>query len=170
MIPANSTDPESPAWKIVRQVTPARSSLFYQIGLAAVALAMIFLPILYVAIILLVAYGVYCHAIDPLYTLGSGWIALLGYLAPIIVGIILVFFMVKPLFARRPKEGEMQEVLPEDEPELFRFVNAICDLVRAPRPRRVQIDLQINAWAGFRRGLHDLFGRNLTLTIGLPLV
>jgi Zn-dependent protease with chaperone function len=166
----NSTETKEPIWKVAGHVSPAPISLLYNIGLVAAAIAMVLLPIIYIGIIFAVAYAVCHHAVHPWYSLGSGWVAVLGYVAPLIVGAILVFFMIKPLFARRPKEVEDQQVREDDEPDLFRFVHAICALVKAPRPHRIQIDLRVNASAGFRRGLLDLFSRNLTLTIGLPLV
>jgi Zn-dependent protease with chaperone function len=165
-------DNHAPAaeWRIVGETRPKPVSLLYKLGLAAVALVMVLLPITYVGIIVLVAWGVYEHALHPRYQLGGGTLALLGYLAPIIVGGVLVFFMIKPLFARRPKDYEPRGVLPEEEPELFRFIYAVCDTVQAPRPVRVLVDFQINAFAGFRRGLPDMLCRRLTLSIGLPLV
>jgi Zn-dependent protease with chaperone function len=165
-------DNHAPAaeWRIVGATRPKSVSLPYKLGLAAVALVMVSLPIIYVGIIVLVAWGVYEHALHPRYQLGGGTVALLGYLAPIIVGGVLVFFMIKPLFARRPKDYEPHDVLPGEEPELFRFIYAVCDAVQAPRPARVLVDFQVNAFAGFRRGLPDLLRRRLTLSIGLPLV
>jgi Zn-dependent protease with chaperone function len=165
-------DNHAPAaeWRIVGETRPKSVSLLYKLGLGAVALIMVLLPIIYVGIIVLVAWGVYEHALHPRYQLGGGTVALLGYLAPIIVGGVLVFFMIKPLFARRPKDYEPSGVLPAEEPELFRLIYAVCDTVQAPRPARVLVDFQVNAFAGFRRGLPDLLRRRLTLSIGLPLV
>lgn len=162
--------PPAAEWRIVGETRPKPVSLLYKLGLAAVALVMVLLPIIYVGIIVLVAWGVYEHALHPRYQLWGGTVALLGYLAPIIVGGVLVFFMIKPLFARRPKNYEPHGVLPGEEPELFRLIYAVCDTVQAPRPARVLVDLQVNAFAGFRRGLPDLLRRRLTLSIGLPLV
>jgi Zn-dependent protease with chaperone function len=165
-------DNHAPAaeWRIVGETRPKPVSLLYKLGLAAIALVMVLLPIIYVEIIVLVAWGVYEHALHPRYQLGGGTVALLGYLAPIIVGGVLVFFMIKPLFARRPKDYEPHGVLPAEEPELFRLIYAVCDTVQAPRPARVLVDFQVNAFAGFRRGLPDLLRQRLTLSIGLPLV
>jgi Zn-dependent protease with chaperone function len=157
-------------WRIVGETRPKSVSLLYKLGLGAVAFIMVLLPIIYVGIILLVAWGVSEHALHPRYQLGGGTVALLGYLAPIIVGGVLVFFMIKPLFARRPKDYEPHGVLPAEEPELFRLLYAVCDTVQAPRPARVLVDFQVNAFAGFRRGLPDLLRRRLTVSIGLPLV
>jgi len=167
---ADDDHPPAAEWRIVGATRPESVSLLYKLGLAAVAFVMVLLPIIYVGIIVLVAWGVYEHALHPRYQLGGGILALLGYLAPIIVGGVLVFFMIKPLFARRPKDYEPHDVLPGEEPELFRFIYAVCDAVQAPRPARVLVDFQVNAFAGFRRGLPDLLRRRLTLSIGLPLV
>ena len=160
---------EQPAWAISGKIKPARVSFLYNAGLAAVTCIMILLPIVYIGLIVLVAYAVCRHAVDPWYRTGSGTGGLLMYLAPLVVGTVLVFFMIKPLFARRAKERELQRITPKNEPELFRFVHAICDSVKAPYPAQVQLNLQVNASAGFQSGLHDMLRRRLTLTIGLPL-
>lgn len=157
-------------WRIVGETRPKSVSILYRLGLAAVALMMVSLPIIYVGIIVLVAWGLYEHVLHWPYQIGGGMLALLGYLTPIIVGGVLVFFMIKPLFARRSKGSESRGVLPTEEPELFRLIYAVCDTVQAPRPATVLVDFQVNAFAAFRRGLPDLLRRRLTLSIGLPLV
>src|SRR5262245_10166032 len=150
---ADDNHPLEAEWRIVGETRPKPVSLLYKLGLAAVAFMMVLLPIIYVGIIVLVAWGVYKHALRPRYLPEGGILALLGYLAPIIVGGVLVFFMIKPLFARRPKDYEPHGVLPGEEPELFGFIYAVCDTVQAPHPARVLVDFQVNASAGFRRGL-----------------
>src|SRR3712207_3759951 len=82
-------------WRVEGEIVAAPVSFLYKVGLAAVALMMVLLPLIYLAIIGATAYAVYDHAVDPWYTLGSGFWALLGYLAPIVAGTILVFFMIK---------------------------------------------------------------------------
>ena len=56
---------------IVGKTRPKSVSLPYKVGLAAVALVMVLLPIIYVGIIVLVAWGVYEHALHPRYQLGG---------------------------------------------------------------------------------------------------
>src|SRR5919106_356541 len=90
-------------WSFTGPISAAPVSPLYKVGLAAVALVMVLLPLFYVGLIVLVAYAVYRHAVNPWYSLGGGWVGLLGYVAPIIVGTILVFFMIKPLFARKSR-------------------------------------------------------------------
>jgi len=159
-------------WQVSGPVPAAKISPLYKLGMAAVATAMVLLPLLYVALIGGVGYATYRYAITGLAVFegdGGGQGKLLIYLGPLVIGALVVVFMIKPLFARRPQQVEPREISRQDEPQLFEFIERICDLVHAPRPRRVQVDLQVNASASFRRGFLSLFSQDLTLTIGLPL-
>jgi hypothetical protein len=112
-----------PTWSLRGAVSPPAISFLYRLGLAAVAFIMVLLPVLYLAIIAATAYAVYDHALEPWFKAErAGTVALLAYITPIIVGSILVFFMIKPLFARRAKSTEPIPVTAADEPELFRFI------------------------------------------------
>jgi Zn-dependent protease with chaperone function len=135
---------------------------------------MVLLPLIYLGMIAAVGWWLCDYATNGLDATSSGtgrsskggfWL----YIVPLIVGAMVIVFMIKPLFSRRPKSVEPRRLKPEDEPELFEFIGQICDLVGAPRPKRVQVDLQVNASAGLTHGFWSLFSRNLTLTIGLPL-
>src|SRR5262249_38928970 len=77
--------------------------------------------------------------------------------------------MVKPLLARSPKTGGGRTLQIGREPVLFAFVTRIARAVHAPEPKRIRVDCDVNASASFGSGLHGLFGRDLVLTIGLPL-
>ena len=90
---ADDNHPPAAEWRIVGETRPKRVSLFYKLGLAAVALVMVLLPIIYIGIVALVTWGVYEHVLHFPYQLGGGILALLCYVAPIIVGGVLVFFM-----------------------------------------------------------------------------
>jgi Zn-dependent protease with chaperone function len=153
-----------------------RASFLYSLGLGVVAFAMVLLPIIYVGLIGLVAWGVYAwgFAGTSLFSGHNGArIAILKgilYVAPLFAGVVLVFFMVKPLFARRPKAAQPLALNPAAEPTLFAFIAKICDTVGAPFPKRVDLDCHLNASASFRRGIWSLFSNDLVLTIGLPLV
>ena len=95
---------------------------------------------------------------------------MLAYLAPAIIGIALVFFMIKPVLARPGKRQDPVPILPANEPVLFAFIEQLCRQIRAPVPRRVQVDCQVNASASFPPGWLGIFRRKLVLTIGLRLV
>ena len=54
---------------------------------------------------------------------------------------------------------------------MFAFVERICLAVRAPFPRRIDVDCDVNASASFRQGIWSLLAADdLVLTIGMPFV
>src|SRR5690606_33534294 len=53
---------------------------------------------------------------------------------------------------------------------IWALVERICAAVRAPVPRTIAVDADVNASASFERGWLGFFTGNLRLTIGLPLV
>jgi len=152
-----------------------RASFFYQVGLILVTLVMLILPVIYVGMIAAAGYGIYYYATHFTFLRGLGgpriWLfkAVL-YLGPIFAGIVLIFFMIKPLFARRAARAHPLAMNPAYEPTLYAFIAKICDLVGAPMPKRIDLDCQINAAASFRRGAASLLSNDLVLIIGVPLV
>src|SRR5687768_194990 len=93
--------PEKP-WKISNRIPPARLGPLYQLGTALTALAMVLLPLLYLGLIGGVGWAVYAHAVNDDVQIDNGG-HFFVYIAPIVIGVILILFMVKPLFARRAK-------------------------------------------------------------------
>src|SRR5580693_8041851 len=87
--------------------------ILYRLWLLPAALIMLALPALYVALVALAAYAVYYHGthhLHPIMAWGGmslNWrlqlIKLAVYLGPLLGGAMMVFFMIKPLFARQPK-------------------------------------------------------------------
>jgi len=153
------------------KIPPVKTPFLYRLGLILVAFMMVLLPLIYVGIIFLSGYAVYYHAAENTEILSRGGRGtLILYLAPIVVGIIVIIFMIKPLFARPAKSSKPLELERKEELLLFRFVHKICDAVGAARPRCIRVDCEVNASAGFRRGLRSFLGSDLVLTLGLPLV
>ena len=152
------------------------TSLLYRLGILWTAVLMVLLPLAYLAIIGLIGLAVYWHLTHHHVILNGAQgrgslLVLLIYLAPIAVGCLLILFMIKPLFARPAQERRRRTLTPETEPLLFEFVAKIAKLVGAPRPRRIDIDCDINASASFGQSWWSLLtGRGLVLTIGMPLV
>ncbi|HEY5603113.1 MAG TPA: M48 family metalloprotease [Gammaproteobacteria bacterium] len=144
----------------------------YKAAVVAVGITMLLLPVIYVGLIALLGYGVLSHA-----TSNVSWIQSLGYKfgvvaysTPIIAGVTVILFMVKPLFARPAAVASTITLDPLKEPIFFHFVNKIALAVGAPRPRQIEVDCQVNAAASFRKGLLSFFGHDLVLTIGMPLL
>jgi len=143
----------------------------YKAGLAVVAFAMVLLPLIYLALIALTAWGVVLHLKNDTSIVEgasgrAGLLRLILYLGPAVAGGILVFFMVKPFFAAKVRTPEPITLDPGKEPLLFAFVEKICGLVGAPVPGRIDVDCQANASASLR---HGLWSQDLVLTVGMPL-
>ncbi|MHC4610283.1 MAG: M48 family metallopeptidase, partial [Planctomycetota bacterium] len=148
------------------------TSPLYLLGLLVVATAMVLLPLIYLGLIAGVGYGIYYHATENITIVeGAGGIRgrLLVYIAPLVIGPVALLFMVKPLFARQARKEKRLSLVRNNEPVLFTFVDRLCEAVGAPKPRRIDVDCDINASAAFRRGWLSMFGRDLALTIGVPL-
>jgi Zn-dependent protease with chaperone function len=158
-------------------VAPTRVSFFYRIGFILVTFMMVLLPLVYLAMIGAAGWGVYYYATHFKFMLSSMeggshvyLVKLLAYVTPLFVGGVLVLFMIKPLFARRAPRAQPLALNPAVESTLFAFIAKICEAVGAPMPKRIDLDCNLNASAGFRRGALGILGNDLVLTIGLPLV
>jgi Zn-dependent protease with chaperone function len=157
-------------------VPRCRISLFYQAGLLLVAFFMLLLPPAYVAFGTFAGYCVYWYAVHglELFSSFSGSIHLLIlkvllYVGPLVGGMVAVFFMLKPILARRPKRAEPVELNPAQHPRLYQFIAQLSDLLRVSMPKRIYLTCDLNASAGFGRGWLSLLGNNLGLELGLPL-
>jgi hypothetical protein len=159
-----------PTFTFSGTIAPTEVTAAYRLGLVFVAATMLLLPVLYAALIAAAGAAVWWHVTENTWILsgdgGTQW-RLILYATPIVAGLVLMFFMVKPILARPSKRNEPLAIDADEEPILFAFINDICGQVRAPRPSQVQVDCMVNASASFRRG--SLFGRDLVLTIGMPL-
>jgi len=146
------------------RLRPTPPAAGYKAALLFAALAMVVLPLVYLAMIAGVVLAT-LHFVLPLLDEGREFVAIvLG-----VVGLTVVFFLGKPLFAPRARPPKPHSLDPQTEPLLFAFVERLCGLVGAPAPRRIDVDLDANASASLRRGLRSIAGRDLVLTIGLPL-
>lgn len=153
------------------RIEPVQKPKGYRLAAAGVMVGMVLLPLIYVAFVAGLAWGVgwYATHAHVLFEASAGFLTLILYFGPIIAGGMTVLFMVKPLFAPRRKTSEPVSLTPQDEPTLFAFVERLAEVVGAPAPSRIDVDCRANASAGFRRGLFSMFGNDLVLTIGLPL-
>lgn len=147
----------------------------YKLALFFIAIAMVLLPLAYIALIGLAGYGVYWHAINDTWMLSGGggraWVwKLVAYLTPMLVGGIVLAFMVKPLVARAARPSRPLSLTPQMEPVFYEFVTLIADAVGSPRPRHIHIVSDVDASASFRRGMWSFFSHDLVLTVGMPLI
>ncbi len=112
-----------------------RLAIFYQLGLLVVAIFMVFLPVVYLAFAASVAYGTYwygVHALALFTSFSGGFYGLIFkvilYLGPLLGGAVAVFFMFKPILARRRKRATPIELNPAQHPRLYQFIAPLSEL------------------------------------------
>lgn len=142
------------------RLTPRPASWISQLALALVTVMMVLLPLSYLALVAAAISGLVWWAMH------AGWF----FGVPILLGVILVPVMLKPLFTRSPRPKPSFDLDPARQPEVIAFVHRVADAVGAPRPRVIELNCEVNAAAAFRSGPFSVFGRDLKLVIGLPLV
>jgi Zn-dependent protease with chaperone function len=152
-----------------------RLSFFYMVALFCVAVAMLLLPCIYLAFVGAAGYGVYWHATAHLSIATSNRITLYAkmylYAAPLVAGVVLFIFLLKPLFARRVRNAPLLAITEQDDPMLFALVKQICSTLGAPMPRRIEVTCDANAGAYLAHGIWSVFRPgDVALVIGLPLV
>jgi Zn-dependent protease with chaperone function len=152
-------------------------SLHYQLGLVLVTGLMVLLPLIYLALVGGVGYGIFYyikrfgHLITSTTGGGRSYVAnAITFLVPLPFALGLLFFLVKPLFAKRGPHAQPLALNPAVEHTLYAFIAKVCDTIRAPMPQAIYLNCELNAAAGFRRGMLSLFSNDLVLVIGLPLV
>ena len=86
--------------------------------------------------------------------------------------VMLVVFVLKFLWKMRNHTPENRiEVSQKDEPELWKFILGICDETGAPKPKKIYLDPDVNAYVRYTNSILSLVvpvGKELT--IGLPLM
>jgi Zn-dependent protease with chaperone function len=143
----------------------------YRLGLFFVAAAMVLLPLVYLGLIGLTGMSLWWHASNRSLAQSNGFSFLFFYLLPLILGSVGFLFMFKPLFAPRLKDYPALSLKPEEQPVLFEFIGKLCQCIGTPTPKRIDVSIEpFGTGASFRRGFWSVFGHDMVLTIGLPMV
>lgn len=158
---------------------PIYRSPAYRASLLAAAAFMVLVPIFYLAVLGLVGWATYWHFSSNTHFLHENgevrvsFIRLLAYITPGLIGVVLILMLLQPvsMLFRKRQDDDPVEIYPSEEPRLFAFVNAVCETMGAPKPKRIFVDCNVNAAASLKPGLIGVFTPgSLGLHIGLPLV
>lgn len=154
------------------EIPPVKRTFGYVVGSLILTVAMLILPAIYLAMIAAIAYLLFVHAttnIGPKSPIRGFWSLFFLYFGPLVAGVVLLFFMIKPMFARRSRSRTLRTLQFGEEPLLFALVTRIAKAVEAPEPKQIALDCRANASASFGTQLGAMTGGDLILTIGLPL-
>ena len=168
------TEVASPAELVCRMAPksvprPARRPL-YTLMLWLVALLSALMPVLYLGLVVALAWLGYHYYANWVPHDGHVVLLALAWLAPGFILSVLILFLLKPLFAPRTMEPEAVRLSPDDEPALVAAVQSLSRAIGVRPPRAIYLSHSANAWVQFARGPSGVVGGARTLTIGLPLV
>jgi Zn-dependent protease with chaperone function len=171
VVPTEAPAPDDLLSALPGRIEPVRRSRAYRFRLALAALTLLLVLIIYLALVVITSYGVWSHFTSDAFAAAVRRILVdpLAYIAFCIAGPILSVFLVKPIFTMRSTAEPAVTLDRSAEPRLFAFVERLCAAQRAPAPRKIRVDTDINASASLRHGLISLFRDDLVLTVGLPL-
>jgi len=157
--------PENAEKSITRPSKQFRKSTYKVIG-AIVSFVLVYILLLISAIAIAIAMGWIGVTI-----MGAGnALAFALGIGLILSGLMLVFFLIKFIFAKREKTVTGHEVKENEHPELFSFIRKVTDEVGTNYPKHVYLTNEVNAMASFRPNLWSLFlpiRKNLTIGLGL---
>lgn len=93
------------------------------------------------------------------------------YMTPLVGGAMIVLLLLGALFPSRRDPGPRGYPLARVEHRLiYAYVDKLCDIMRAPRPVRIDLRPDANASASFDGGWSWVVRRRMVLTIGTTLV
>jgi len=148
-----------------------RTSFTYVVGLALVTLLCIALPAVYIGLTGGIAYGWFWYLTHIHHHLPHvGKLIVLIYAVPGLAGALLVLFLLRPLFAARPKPPEGLKLDPAREAAFISGVHALCKAIGVSPPAEIELSWDANASVRFRTRWLSLFTGHKVLTIGMSLV
>ncbi len=157
-------------------VRPPNPSMGYRLALLAVAILTVMLPIIYIAMIGVVAWLVYNHAIYnliPIPVVGvraAIFAFFFFYIAPLVAGVVVLVVMIRPLLSIPWGRVNGTEVTREQAPLLYQLVERLCEATGAPMPKAIFVSNSANAFAALRSGIWSIPTGHVVLSIGMPLV
>lgn len=94
-----------------------------------------------------------------------------AFVTPLVTGVLVILIMLGSLVpAREDRRRKGYVLAPIEQRLLYAYVYRLCDIMKAPRPVRIELIPEANASASFDRGLAWLVRPRLVLSIGTTLV
>jgi predicted Zn finger-like uncharacterized protein len=157
------------------EIRPVETQTGYELSVMLVAIVMVLLVALYFGLIAGLGWLLFKMLTGSLYSVdlgrgrNSGKAAVFIYVVPPFCVAVLLFIMIKPIFARAGKRYKETLITREQEPRLYALIEKICHAVGAPFPSEIVLDMSANAAASFTNGFWGMLRNRLSLTIGMPL-
>ncbi|GFE87603.1 M48 family metallopeptidase [Steroidobacter agaridevorans] len=148
-----------------------RTSPGYVLSLLVVTLLCVAMPAIYLCFTAGIAAGwVWYLTHIHLHLPRSIHLIVLAYAVPGLAGAVLLLFLLRPIFARRPREDDALTIDASKEPGLVDGVRALCRAIGVSAPHEIHVTWDANASVHFRNGWRGLLTGRKVLTIGMSLV
>lgn len=93
-----------------------------------------------------------------------------AYVVLSVVGLALLLFLIKPVFRFGAADLAPRVLSRDEQPELYAYVDGLCDALGTPRPHHIQVVVDSGASASLHGLAWGIFSRKPVLTLGLSLV
>lgn len=152
-----------------------RPSARYILGVLAAVIAVVLVPLLYVATVLGAAAGwlwwlMKGEAALPVVLGRVDQGGLILYAGPLVVGAALVAALLRPFFLRNDASPPRVRLTETDDPLAFALVHRMCDAAGAPRLTAIDLSMEANACAIPRDGWKSVFTGEFSLGLGAPVI
>lgn len=153
-------------------VAPVDVSSGYRSAVSLVACCFAALVVAYYAFVACALAAVLWYTVAGAGLLSEGSAAQASiYVVTVVLGLLAALLLAKTVVAPAPKAGQGAQVVdPTREPLLVEFVERIAKEVGAIAPSRIWLNCDIYVSAHPPKGWGSPFGRELELTLGLPLL
>lgn len=141
----------------------------YKLKATLAVLSIILFFALYVALVVGLGYLFYYAIMYDMVTVNK--LTIIGKLGAIAGAGMLFIFTLKFIFKLKNHQPENRiQLVKEEQTELWRFIDKICEETGAPRPRNIYLDPDVNAYVSYSNMWLSLFlpvKKDLTLGCGL---
>ncbi|XAM00475.1 M48 family metalloprotease [Phycisphaeraceae bacterium D3-23] len=149
-----------------------RPPMMFRVAAGVSALVVLGVAVAYLALVCGMVWMALEYLISHirLMTSGTPMLSVVFYLVFAVVALVLVLFLIKPVFRLGESDLAPRELSRSEQPELYRFVEGMCDALKTPRPHKIQVVIDANASASLHGICWGIFSRKPVLTLGLTLV
>jgi len=153
-------------------VLPVHITAGYRSAVFLVACSLVALVVLYYCVVLSAFAAVGWYAITEMSALRSGDLGqAVIYVATVLLGLVGALLLAKTVAAPSSSSGQESVVVdPPQEPLLAEFIERVAKEVGARSPTRIRLNCDVYVSAHPPKGWRAPFGRELEVTLGLPLV
>lgn len=100
-----------------------------------------------------------------------GFLIIIAGVAVICFGLLILAFLLKFIFAKKQTDrNNLIEITEENEPDLFEFIRKINAETKSPRPKKIYISPEVNAYVFYNSSFWSMFfptKKNLVVGLGL---